>query len=143
MLKFCRRRPVQAALLAILLFFLFVYLAYGHSIGKMVKEITVSAFESYQAVEPNPFNYAISDENYNHMVQRKYWDFNRPDAYDRYRLSSPFVLHWFTGAKVWISYDYDYYQGDSRKSGSRSAEMRMDLELQNGQWKILNLLEKP
>ena len=139
MLKLLRKRP----LLLVLLLFGLVYLAYGYYLGHIVKSVTVSAFESYKAVENNPYLDIISDENYNHLVKRQYHDFTLPNTYDKYFISPALVIHWFDGAIAYIRYNYEYFQNDEINSGSMGVVVKFTLKLQDGQWKIVDIYEGP
>lgn len=143
MLKFCRTKPVQAALLAILLIFLPIYLAYGYYIGRITKDIMLSAFEQNYYVENNPYNDVISDEYYNWFVVKAMADYNRPNSYDKTHLSSPLVLHWFTGAEVWISYDYSFYVGKENMINLTNILVKFSYKLQNGDWQVMDCYVGP
>lgn len=139
MLKLLRKRPLLSALLLVLLLFGLVYLAYGHYLGHIVKSVTVSAFESYKAVENNPYLDIISGEDYNKMNFRSRMNFEIPNSYDRIVMKRPFVIHWFTGANVWINHDYYFYDGEYWSTCLTGMDNRFTLKLQNGQCRITDL----
>ncbi len=140
-----RRRHIPRGWKIFLLAVLAIYIVYGLWLGAKVKTVVATAFASPEKVVPNPYESFISDEYYNHMVH--YSDerlLERPGERYEYLLSPlPLVVHWFTGARVWIWYEDHFYRNDEHDSGCGGASILFDLRLQNGKWRVVYSYEAP
>ncbi len=124
---------VFAALLAA------IYLIYGYHIGQTAKAVMVSAFEAEAYAVNNPYADIISDENYNKMVINGSEFYHIYDGYAKNRFKLPFVVHWFSGAVVWIGFEHKYYfYEDDFISYDVGRSAKFICKYQNGKWNILD-----
>lgn len=128
--RVCTRRQIWAGVLVLLLV---GYMAYGHSIGRMVREATFSALTSGQYAEGNPYAALISDEYYNEIVIIPPGYADGQDINTVLRCGSAFVVHWLTGAKVWLKYESDY------QVDALPVLLQFDLVRQDGKWRVTGL----
>lgn len=131
--KLLRKKPLLSGLLMVVVLLTAVYMAYGHYIGKMVHEIVLSALMSGHYAEGNPYADMIADEDYNKMVilQPKYAE--GQEISEAVRCGSPFVVHWFVGAEVWVKYECAYFVH------SWPVTIRFSLDRQDGEWRVTEL----
>lgn len=101
-----------------------------------------SAFDCYEAVENNPYNDIIADEDYNRLIQRRGLDFNQAGVWDEYLILGPFAVHWLVGGKAVAWYDYKYY-GSEFNSISSGVPVVFSLRLEDFRWRIVDIFEAP
>lgn len=116
-----------------------IYLVYGYSIGQAAKMVMTSAFEAEAYAVNNPYSDIISDENYNKMVINGSEFYRTYDGYAENRFKFPFVLHWFSGAVVWIGFENKYYFfEDDFVQYDVGRSVKFICKYQDGKWHIMD-----
>lgn len=137
-----KRKKLLSGMGIALLLVLAAYLVYGHYLGKMVKEVVWSAYASHYDMDINPYADFVPDEIYKRLVRRDFDYWEQPDLHDWYRLNSPFVIWWPTGAKVHLRYSYVRFRGEESVCGSWQIPMWFTLERQTDGWHIVGMWER-
>lgn len=130
------KKTVKQGLLLLLGVIFCVYVCLALYLGIKSINVVKTAFGNDNDAIASLNSVFDSECKYDILIKSHMYDLSQANTETKYSLSLPIVIHWFSGAKVWIFYDHQYIVDGVVKSATSGGEIIFCLKRIDNTWKI-------